>query len=43
MIVGMDGSFYRFSFDPVCGGEMQRQEYVRFLKINNPRPRSTPT
>ncbi|KAJ0978962.1 hypothetical protein J5N97_014436 [Dioscorea zingiberensis] len=34
MIVGMDGSFYRCSFDNVSGGEMQHQEYVRFLNIN---------
>ncbi|WCJ31373.1 WD repeat domain phosphoinositide-interacting protein 3 [Euphorbia peplus] len=32
IIVGMDGSFYRCSFDPVHGGEMLQQEYVRFLK-----------
>ncbi|WOH06856.1 hypothetical protein DCAR_0626285 [Daucus carota subsp. sativus] len=32
VIVGMDGSFYRCSFDPVNGGEMVQQEYVRFLK-----------
>lgn len=36
--VGMDGSFYRCSFDPVKGGEMVQQEYVRFLKTEN-RPR----
>ncbi|XP_010922804.1 autophagy-related protein 18c [Elaeis guineensis] len=32
VIVGMDGSFYRCSFDPVNGGEMVQQEYIRFLK-----------
>ncbi|KAK1320804.1 Autophagy-related protein 18d [Acorus calamus] len=32
VIVGMDGSFYRCSFDLVNGGEMLQQEYVRFLK-----------
>ncbi|GFY83544.1 autophagy 18 D-like protein [Actinidia rufa] len=35
IIVGMDGSFYRCSFDPVNGGEMLQQEYVRFLKPDN--------
>ncbi|KAI8005730.1 Autophagy-related protein 18c [Camellia lanceoleosa] len=35
IIVGMDGSFYRCSFDPVNGGEMLQQEYVRFLKTDN--------
>ncbi|XAR66060.1 hypothetical protein NMG60_11012115 [Bertholletia excelsa] len=34
MIVGMDGSFYRCSFDPVNGGQMLQQEYVRFLKTD---------
>ncbi|XP_059666874.1 autophagy-related protein 18c [Cornus florida] len=38
IIVGMDGSFYRCSFDPVNGGQMLQQEYVRFLKTDN-RPR----
>ncbi|XP_008803019.1 autophagy-related protein 18c [Phoenix dactylifera] len=32
VIVGMDGSFYRCSFDLVNGGEMVQQEYNRFLK-----------
>ncbi|GAB2223976.1 hypothetical protein Droror1_Dr00004721 [Drosera rotundifolia] len=31
-IVGLDGSFYRCSFDPLNGGEMCQVEYVRFLK-----------
>eukprot|EP00262_Sarcandra_glabra_P001582 TRINITY_DN11716_c0_g1_i1.p1 TRINITY_DN11716_c0_g1~~TRINITY_DN11716_c0_g1_i1.p1 ORF type:complete len:425 (-),score=46.77 TRINITY_DN11716_c0_g1_i1:367-1641(-) len=35
VIVGMDGSFYRCSFDPLNGGEMLQQEYVRFLKTDN--------
>ncbi|KAF5736484.1 WD repeat domain phosphoinositide-interacting protein 3 [Tripterygium wilfordii] len=34
-IIGMDGSFYRCSFDPVHGGEMLQQEYVRFLKTES--------
>lgn len=34
VIVGMDGSFYRCSFDPADGGEMLQQEYVRFLKTD---------
>ncbi|KAI3991280.1 hypothetical protein MKX01_034599 [Papaver californicum] len=42
MIVGMDGSFYRFTFDPLNGGEMSQQEYIRFLKIDN-RPKSGTT
>ncbi|PKU85428.1 autophagy-related protein 18c-like [Dendrobium catenatum] len=40
MIVGMDGSFYRCSFDPVLGGQMTQQEYVRFLKSESHQPRS---
>lgn len=39
MIVGMDGSFYRCSFDPVLGGQMAQQEYVRFLKSESHQPR----
>ncbi|KAE8668506.1 Autophagy-related protein 18c [Hibiscus syriacus] len=35
IIVGMNG---RCSFDPVNGGEMSRQEYVKFLKTDS-RPR----
>lgn len=35
IMVGMDGSFYRCSFDPVNGGEMLQQEYVRFLKTDS--------
>lgn len=38
VIVGMDGSFYRCSFDPGHGGEMLQQEYIRFLKTES-RPR----
>ncbi|XXG76879.1 hypothetical protein AAC387_Pa08g1148 [Persea americana] len=41
IIVGMDGSFYRCSFDPLHGGEMTQQEYVRFLTTDS-RPRSVP-
>ncbi|MED6113244.1 Autophagy- protein 18c [Stylosanthes scabra] len=33
LIVGMDGSLYRCSFDPVRGGEMLQKEYVSFLKL----------
>lgn len=36
--VGMDGSFYRYSFDPVDRGEMTQLEYFRFLKTDT-RPR----
>ncbi|KAL3622030.1 Autophagy-related protein 18d [Castilleja foliolosa] len=32
VIVGMDGSFYRCSFDPANGGEMVEQEHICFLK-----------
>ncbi|GAU42584.1 hypothetical protein TSUD_303010 [Trifolium subterraneum] len=32
LIAGMDGSFYKCSFDQVNGGEMLQKEYVRFLK-----------
>ncbi|KAL6897801.1 hypothetical protein ACP4OV_006760 [Aristida adscensionis] len=32
MVIGMDGSFCRCSFDPVNGGEMVRKEYFRFFK-----------
>ncbi|KAG1371459.1 putative Autophagy-related protein 18d [Cocos nucifera] len=32
IIVGMDGSFYRCSFDLVNGGEMLQKEHVHFLK-----------
>ncbi|XP_052732816.1 autophagy-related protein 18c isoform X3 [Vigna angularis] len=32
IIVGMNGSFYRCSFDIVHGGEMMQKECVRFLK-----------
>ncbi|XP_010505835.1 PREDICTED: autophagy-related protein 18c-like isoform X2 [Camelina sativa] len=34
-IIGMDGSFYRCSFDPVNGGEMGQLEYFHFLKTDN--------
>lgn len=35
IIAGLDGSFYRCSFDPIHGGEMQQQESVRFLSSEN--------
>ncbi|KAA8533951.1 hypothetical protein F0562_031468 [Nyssa sinensis] len=35
IIVGMDGSFYKCSFDSLNGGEMVQQEYVRFLKTDS--------
>lgn len=35
LIVGMDGSFYRCSFDPVNGGAMVQLEHVRFLKAES--------
>ncbi|KAF3794382.1 Autophagy-related protein 18c [Nymphaea thermarum] len=35
IVVGMDGSFYRCTFDPVNGGEMLQQEYFRFLKSDS--------
>lgn len=35
IIVGLDGSFYRCSFDPVNGGQMIQQEYVLFLKTDS--------
>ncbi|GER31957.1 autophagy-related protein 18c [Striga asiatica] len=35
IIVGMDGSFYRCSFDSINGGAMVQQEYIRFLKTEN--------
>ncbi|KAJ3682929.1 hypothetical protein LUZ60_013156 [Juncus effusus] len=31
MVIGLDGSFYRCSFDPVNGGQMLQKEYIRFL------------
>eukprot|EP00252_Welwitschia_mirabilis_P006409 TRINITY_DN1728_c0_g2_i1.p1 TRINITY_DN1728_c0_g2~~TRINITY_DN1728_c0_g2_i1.p1 ORF type:complete len:395 (+),score=37.20 TRINITY_DN1728_c0_g2_i1:175-1359(+) len=36
LIVGLDGSFYRCSFDPINGGEMEQKEYERFLKTEEP-------
>lgn len=35
MIVGSDGSFYKCGFDPVHGGEMTQQEYIKFIKPGN--------
>ncbi|KAG0463692.1 hypothetical protein HPP92_019761 [Vanilla planifolia] len=50
MIVGMDGSFYRCSFDPVVGGTMKQEEYVRSsckfhrrIRISSGLPPSSPT
>lgn len=40
MIVGMDGSFCRCTFDPVNGGQMLQTEYVRFLKADRHQPQS---
>ncbi|KAI5067184.1 hypothetical protein GOP47_0017712 [Adiantum capillus-veneris] len=34
-IVGSNGSFYKCTFDPVHGGEMEQKEYVKFLKLKN--------
>ncbi|GAB4832110.1 Autophagy- protein 18d [Ancistrocladus abbreviatus] len=34
IIVGFDGSFYRFSFDPINGGGMSQMEHIRFLKAD---------
>ncbi|CAL0319603.1 unnamed protein product [Lupinus luteus] len=42
MIVGMDGSFYRCSFDPVHGGEMVQQEYVRFVNLKKSQDKYKP-
>uniref|UniRef100_A0A7N0RJA8 Autophagy-related protein 18c n=1 Tax=Kalanchoe fedtschenkoi TaxID=63787 RepID=A0A7N0RJA8_KALFE len=39
MAVGMDGSFYKYKFDPVNGGEMSQVEYIRFLKTDSRRSR----
>ncbi|XP_042469086.1 autophagy-related protein 18d-like [Zingiber officinale] len=41
MIVGMDGSFCRCSFDLVNGGQMLQEEYVRFLETDSRRLKST--
>ncbi|KAL9247789.1 hypothetical protein vseg_021181 [Gypsophila vaccaria] len=40
IVAGLDGSFYRYRFDPNNGGEMSQVEYVRFLKTDG-RPRFT--
>ncbi|KAG9140823.1 hypothetical protein Leryth_025225 [Lithospermum erythrorhizon] len=32
LVVGLDGSFYKCSFDLANGGEMVQQDFVRFLK-----------
>eukprot|EP00899_Mesostigma_viride_P008604 jgi/Mesvir1/17745/Mv05600-RA.1 len=31
-IVGMDGSFFKVSYDPVHGGECQQQSYTKFMR-----------
>ncbi|XP_072975798.1 autophagy-related protein 18d-like [Typha angustifolia] len=43
VIIGMDGSFYRCSFDPVNGGEMVQQENILFLQANSHPPVTTST
>lgn len=43
VVIGMDGSFYRYSFDPVKGGAMEQQEYVRFLQAQSHQPRPAAT
>ncbi|KAG9443342.1 hypothetical protein H6P81_014682 [Aristolochia fimbriata] len=35
LIIGMDGSFYKCSFDPVNGGGMTQQEHIKFLKADS--------
>lgn len=40
IVIGMDGSFYRYSFDLQNGGEMVQQEYMRFMKNDSQRPKS---
>ncbi|KAH7293777.1 hypothetical protein KP509_28G041900 [Ceratopteris richardii] len=35
IIVGLDGSFFRCRFDPVNGGEMQQEEFVRFFTADS--------
>lgn len=32
LIVGTDGSFYKCSFDPLHGGEMAQQEFIKFMR-----------
>ncbi|CAM6082963.1 unnamed protein product [Calypogeia fissa] len=32
IIVGSDGSFYKCAFDPTNGGEMEQQEYTKFMR-----------
>ncbi|KAI5059135.1 hypothetical protein GOP47_0025454 [Adiantum capillus-veneris] len=34
-IVGLDGSFYRCTFDPINGGEMQQHEFTRFFTADS--------
>ncbi|XP_062193690.1 autophagy-related protein 18c-like [Phragmites australis] len=42
MMVGLDGSFYRCSFDQVNGGQMLQKEYFHFLKADTSPPFRTP-
>jgi WD40 repeat protein len=39
MVISMDGSFYRCSFDPVNGGQMVQREFIRFLNPDIQRPK----
>jgi WD40 repeat protein len=32
LILGTDGSFYKCSFDPLHGGEMVQQEFIKFVR-----------
>eukprot|EP01018_Ginkgo_biloba_P015146 Gb_19375 [translate_table: standard] len=32
LVAGIDGSFYKCSFDPLRGGEMVQQEFAKFLR-----------
>ncbi|XP_002978578.2 autophagy-related protein 18d [Selaginella moellendorffii] len=34
LIVGLDGSFYKCTFDSANGGEMMQQEYTKFMRTN---------
>ncbi|KAG9459232.1 hypothetical protein H6P81_003740 [Aristolochia fimbriata] len=35
LIIGMDGSFFKCSFNPVNGGEMTQQEHIKFLNADS--------
>ncbi|KAF6994029.1 hypothetical protein CFC21_010821 [Triticum aestivum] len=43
MMIGLDGSFYRCSFDPVNGGKMVLDEFIRFMKPSMSRSRTPNT